>query len=96
MAVNQVSDTSLRESGKRFIASLKAPNRYPEAYLASLETTVAMASLYAEQQGWPSVGEITAAHMEDYLAYLQDRTRCFGERENVEPQKLPKSHINGQ
>ena len=35
-------------------------------------------------------------HIEDYLAYLQGRTRWFGERTYAEPQKLSKSHINVQ
>ena len=70
MVVKQVFDHSLRESGKRFISSLKASNRYSEAYLASLETSVAMAALYAEQQQWPDVQEITTEHLEEYLAYL--------------------------
>ena len=96
MVVKQVFDLSLRESGKRFISSLKASNRYSEGYLTSLETTVAMAALYAEEQGWPVVREITTDHIEDYLAYLQGRTRWFGKRENLVPKKLSKGHINAQ
>ena len=96
MTVKQVFEHSLRESGKRFLSSLKASSRYSEGYLVSLETTVAMAALYAEEQGWPGVREITADHVEDYLAYLQSRTRWFGERENVAPEKLSKDHINAQ
>ena len=96
MVVKQVVDHSLRESGKRFFSSLKASNRYSEGYLASLETTVAMAALYSEEQGWPGVREITVYHIEDYLAYLQERTRWFGERTYAEPRKLSKSHINVQ
>ena len=96
MSVKQVFDHSLRDSGKRFITSLKASNRYSGGYLASLETTVAMAALYAEQQEWPDVREITVEHMEDYFAYLQGRIRWFGERTYVEPQKLSKGHINAQ
>ncbi len=92
MVVKQVFDLSLRESGKRFISSLKAS----EGYLASLETTVAMAALYAEEQDWPVVREITTEHIEDYLAYLQGRTRWFGKRENLVPKKLSKGHINAQ
>ena len=96
MVVKQVFDHSLREAGKRSISSLKAPNRYSEGYLASLETSVAMAALYSEEQGWPGVREITVSHIEDYLAYLQGRTRWFGERIYAEPKKLSKSHINVQ
>ena len=80
MSVKQHFDHSLRAHGKRFLSSLKASNRYSEDYLASLETTVAMAALYAEEQGWPDVQEITTEHIEDYLIYLQDRERWFGER----------------
>ena len=94
MVVKQVFDHSLRESGKRFISSLKASNRYSEAYLASLETSVAMAALYAEQQQWPDVKEITTEHLEEYLAYLQDRTRWFGVRTYAEPKKLSKGPID--
>ena len=96
MVVKQVFDYSLRESGKRFINSLKASNRYSEGYLTSLETSVAMVALYAEGQGWPGVREISADHMEDYFAYLQGRTRWFGERTYAEPKKLSKGHINAQ
>ena len=80
MSVKQVFDHSLRAHGKRFLNSLKASNGCSEDYLASLETAVAMAAQYAEEQGWPDVQEITTEHIEDYLAYLQDRTRWFGER----------------
>ncbi len=96
MVVKQVFDHSLRAYGKRFLSSLKASNRYSEGYLASLETTVAMAALYAEEQAWPGVQEITTEHLEDYLAYLRDRVRWFGERTYAEPRKLSKGHINAQ
>ncbi len=52
-----------------------------------------MAALYAEEQGWPDVQKIT---IEDYLSYLQDRVRWFGERIYAEPKKLSKGHINAQ
>ena len=97
MNVRQAAfDLSLRATGKRFLSSLKASNRYSEGYLASLETTVAMAALYAEEQGWPDVPEITTEHIEDYLSYLQDRERWLGERIYAEPRKLSKGHINAQ
>ncbi len=96
MVVKQVFDLSLRANGKRFLSSLKASNRYSEGYLASLETTVGMAAHYAEEQGWPYVQDITTEHLEEYLAYLQDRVRWFGERTYAEPKKLSKGHINAQ
>ena len=75
---------------------MKASNRYSEGYLASLETTLGMAALYAEEQGWPDVREITTEHIEDYLSYLQGRVRWFGERTYAKPKKLSKGHINAQ
>ena len=96
MVVKQVIDHSLREASRQFITSLKASNRYSESYLASLETTVAMAATFAEEQVWPGVRGLTVSHMESYLAYLQGRTRWFGEREYAEPKKLSKGHINCQ
>ena len=94
--VKQHFDHSLRAIGKRFLSRLKASNRYSEGYLASLETTLGMAALYAEEQGWPDVQEITTEHIEDYLSYLQDRERWFGERSYAEPRKLSKGHMNAQ
>ncbi len=96
MSVKQHSDLSLRTNGKRFLSSLKASNRYSEGYLDSLETAVAMAALYAEEQGWPDAPEIATEHIEDYFVYLQDRVRWFGDRTYVEPRKLSKGHINVQ
>ena len=96
MSVKQHFDLSLRANGKRFLSSLKASNRYSEGYLASFETAVAMVAQYAEEQGWPDVPEIATEHIEDYLAYLQDRLRWFGERKFAEPRKLSKGHINAQ
>ena len=64
--------------------------------MANHETTLAMAALYAEEQGWPGVREITPDHLEDYLAYLQGRIRWFGERTYAQPKRLSKGHINGQ
>ena len=61
-----------------------------------METTLAMAALYAEEKGWPGVQEITTEHLEEYLSYLQDRVRWFGGWTYAEPRKLSKGHINAQ
>ena len=61
-----------------------------------METTLAMAALYAEEKGWPDVQEITTEHLEEYLSYLQDRVRWFGGWTYAEPRKLSKGHINAQ
>ena len=47
MVVKQVFDLSLRDSGKRFLSSLRASSRYCDGYLA-------MAALHAEERvaGW--------------------------------------------
>ena len=84
MVVKQHFDHSLRANGKRFLSSLKASNRYSEGYLASL----GMAAVYAEEQGWPDVQEITTEHIEDYLPDHQDQERWFGERTYAIPKKL--------
>ena len=96
MVVKQVSDLSLREAGRGFIISLKASGRYAESYLDSLERTVALAALFAEEHTWPAVKHITTTHIEEYLAYLQTRPRWFGERETTNPRQLSRGHINGQ
>ena len=49
MVFKQHFDHCLRAHGKRFLSSLKASNRYSEGYLASLETTLGMATLYADE-----------------------------------------------
>ena len=96
MVVKQVSDLSLREAGRGFLISLKASGRYAESYLDSLERTVALAALFAEEHTWPAVKHITTTHIEEYLAYLQTRPRWFGERETTNPRQLSRGHINGQ
>ena len=55
MVVKLVSDLCLREAGRGFIISLKASNHYSKMYLDALEQTLALASLNAEEQGWPPV-----------------------------------------
>ena len=97
MVVKQVFDHSLRESGKAVSSTAsRPPTGTPKGTSTSLETTVAMVALYAEEQAWPDVQEITTEHLEEYLSYLQDRVRWFGERTYAEPRKLSKGHINAQ
>ena len=96
MAVKQVSDLCLREAGRGFIISLKASNRYSTSYLESLERTVALVALYAEEIGWPTVTDLTVSHIEEYLTYLQTRPRWFGEREGSNPRTASQSYIEAQ
>ena len=53
MSVKQVSDLCLRETGKGFLVSLKASNRYSASFIASLKTTLPMVAVFAEEQVWP-------------------------------------------
>lgn len=96
MSVKLVSDLCLREAGRGFIISLKASNRYSKTYLDALEQAVALSSLFAEEQNWPSVAAITTAHIEDYLAYLQHRPLWFGEREPGSSRTASPGYINAQ
>ena len=75
MSVRHHFDLSLRANVKPFLNSLKASSGHSPSYLASLQTTVAWAVDYVEEQGWPDVPEITTEHIDDYLTYLQDRVR---------------------
>jgi site-specific recombinase XerD len=96
MVVKLVSDLCLREAGRGFIISLKASNHYSKMYLDALEQTLALASLNAEEQGWPPVAGITTAHVEEYLTYLQTRPRWFGDRETGSTRTVAPSYINAQ
>ncbi len=73
MTFKQVSDLCLREAGRGFAVRLKAPNRYSESYLESLKRAVALLPLYAEEQGWTPVRDLTTGRIEEYLIYLQTR-----------------------
>ena len=46
------------------MTSLKASNRYSPSYLDSLDRTVALAALYSEEQGWPTIRYVTTDHDE--------------------------------
>ena len=76
MVVKQVFDHSLRDSGKRFLSSLKASNRYSEGYLASLETTMAMASLKPESTERSGEGAGTGHHRDGEGADPADMGRA--------------------
>ena len=96
MVVKQVFDHSLRAHGRRFISSLMASNWYSVGYVANMETSVAMVALYVGEQGRPKVHEIATEQLEDYFAYLPDRTRWSGEWTYAEHRKLSKGYINAR
>ena len=96
MTVKQVSDLCLREAGKDFLKSLKSSGRYQYSYLESVERSVALLADYSEGEDWPTVGEVTIVHLEDYFAHLQSRTPWFGERNATGNSSLSSGYINAQ
>ena len=96
MVVRQLSVLYLREVGKGFLISLRASNRYSQGYLSALESAIALASMFAEEQGWPPVRDITTAHIEEYLTYLQLRPRWFGDQGKKKPRPVSQSYIETQ
>ena len=98
MVVKQVSGLSLfsvRDAGKGFILSLRASNRYAPSYLDALEAALAFLSSYGEENDWPAVDGVTTAHIEEYLNYLQDRPRWFGQR-NDKGKPISQSYVETQ
>lgn len=86
MTVKQVFDLSLlslRDAAKGYLVSCRASNRYAPSTLTTKEFSLGLLAEYAEAQGWPGVAQITASHVEDYLVYLQERPRWFGERDKA-------------
>ncbi len=55
-----------------------------------------MAALYAVEQGWADVQDITTEHIEDHPACLREGIRRFWERTCPEPRKLSRGHTNAQ
>jgi site-specific recombinase XerD len=101
MVVNKVtdlglSDICLRDAGKGFLISLRASNRYSPNYLEGLERTLALVTLYAEERGWPNVPYLTTSHIEEYLAYFQERPIYFGERYKTNSRTPSQGYIEVQ
>jgi site-specific recombinase XerD len=69
---------TLRNAAKGFLISLHVSSRYKPRYLETQERSLAYLCEYAEEKGRPTVAEVTTAHLEEYLAYLQDRLRWYG------------------
>lgn len=86
----------LREAARGFLISLRASNRYAPRYLESLEFSLALLADYAEAHNWPSIPDVTTAHLEQYLVHLQQRPRWFGERDRAAQRPPSQSHIETQ
>lgn len=74
-----VKTLTLREAARGYLISLKA-SRYSERYVEAMEMCLRLLADYVGARGWPSVSEMTASHIEEYLVYLQERFRWFGQR----------------
>ena len=83
---------SYREASKGFLISLRVGNR-SRKYLEGLELSLALLANYAEAHAWPPLPDVTTAHLEEYLAYLQDRPRWFGTRQPAQGAKLSQSSV---
>ena len=66
---------TVRDAGRGFIISLRASGSHRPRSLDSLEETLGLFSLYAEEKGWPDCLDITTGHIEEYLSYLQVRPK---------------------
>lgn len=75
MAAKRLLISALATAG-----AVRGSGSYSPSTLETKEFSLALLADYAEAQGWPGVEGITAAHVEEYLYYLQTRPRWFGER----------------
>ena len=73
---------SIREAAKGFLISMRVANN-SQRYLETLEGTLALFAVFAEEQGWPAIADVTAGRIEEYLGYVQTRPRWFGQRDST-------------
>ena len=71
-------ELTLKEASKGFLISLRASRSYADSYLSALESALAFLAEYSESQRWPTVGNLTVAHLEDYFAWFAGRPIWFG------------------
>jgi len=69
----KLSGPSLREVARGFMISIRASASHAPGSLGTLENTLAMISLYGEENNWPECLSITTEHLESYLAYFRTR-----------------------
>ncbi len=93
--VSDIRLFGLREASKGFLISMRASGGYSHRYIESMEMTLALFSNYAEEQRWPQAADITTEHVEQYLIYLQERPKWFGERGRP-ADRVSLSHIETQ
>ena len=87
---------SIREGARGFLISFRASNRYSRSYLENLEAALALLAAYAEENHWPPLQQVTTEHLEEYLTYLQDRPKWFGDRSVTDGSHLSQSYIETQ
>ena len=72
-----VTKLPLREAARGYLISLRA-SRYSPCYIEAMEMALRLLADYAEAQGWPQISGLSASRIEEYLVYLQERSRWFG------------------
>jgi site-specific recombinase XerD len=75
-----VTKFTVREAARGYLISLKA-SRYSPRYIEAMEMSLRFFADYAEQHSWPEISQLAAAHIEQYLVYLQERPRSVGKHE---------------
>ena len=85
MTVKQVPDLclSLRFGIDNFLLDLEISNRSNGTIQAQRIVLGFMAD-FADEAQWPSLQDITKAHLRQYLAVLKSRPRWFGKRESAQ------------
>jgi len=72
--------STLREAAKEFLLDMKVAGR-AQSTRTAYEIVLAFLAQHAEEYGWPPVGELSVAHLRQYLAVTKDRPKWFGERD---------------
>lgn len=75
-----VTKLSLKEAVRGYLISLKASS-YSPRYVEAMEMSLRLFTDYAEAKRWPEVSRLTVSHIEEYLVYLRERPRWFGNRD---------------
>ena len=64
---------SFREAARGFLIAHRASGSVKPGTLESLEYTLALVSSFADANDWPDCQSVTTEHIEEYLAFFQNR-----------------------
>ena len=78
----------VREVGRGFLISMRASGHYSHRYHEGMEETLALLAVYGEEHNWPPVADLTTTHLEEYLAYLQERPLFSGRPGRLSPKSV--------